>query len=459
MTTPPVRSSFFAAVLATALVAACQAPGKGMIALEGATLIDGTGGPPVKDALILIRGGHIEAVSQVNVIHVPRGAQHINLVGKTIIPGLFDAHAHAARWALPRFIAWGVTSIRDVGDAPNDSLLALRSDLGLGNIMGPRMFTPGSGIDAAPAFSPAWVAAASPEEARKAVDARINANADYVMAEPGVPASLLRAIMDEASALHTPVAMTPGRVDALSAAHGGVAVLDGLTGIVTSMARNPAPYYRAWGQLWSGLGNEERGWATADSNAVAAMAKNLAITHVAVVPILAFHDALARLNDTSLTSGPGWADVPPSMAAVRGTADLLKQTGWSARDLIAFRGARKRQNQFLREFRHNGGLVAAGSGAPGPGLVPGEALHQEMALLVAAGFTPLEAITFATRYSAELLHADSLGVVEAGRLADLVVLNSDPSQKIDATRDIAWVMLRGAVFHPDSMRMQWAHER
>lgn len=107
----PARSSFFAAALATALVAACQAPGKGMIALEGATLIDGTGGPPVKDALILIRGGHIEAVSQVNVIHVPRGAQHINLVGKTIIPGLFDAHAAAIK-ASQEIVAELRTAIR-----------------------------------------------------------------------------------------------------------------------------------------------------------------------------------------------------------------------------------------------------------------------------------------------------------------------------------------------------------
>jgi imidazolonepropionase-like amidohydrolase len=81
-----------------------------------------------------------------------------------------------------------------------------------------------------------------------------------------------------------------------------------------------------------------------------------------------------------------------------------------------------------------------------------------MAMLVAAGFTPLEAITAATRYGAELLQADSLGVVQTGHLADLVVLNSDPSQHIESTQDIAWVMLRGTILHPDSLRLQWAHE-
>jgi len=243
------RLAFVAAAL---LVCACQAPGKGVIALEGATLIDGSGGPPVKDAIVLIRGGRIEAVSQVNEIHVPRGAQRISLIGKTIIPVLIDSHARAERWAMARFVAWGVTSVRDVGNAPEDTLIALRNDVGLGTILGPRMFTSGSGIDAAPAGMVGWVAAAAPGDARRAVDTRINAGVDYVMAEPGIGPTMLRPIVDEASTLHTLVALTPGRVDALSAVRAGVGVLDQLTGVVSSMARNPAPYFRAYGDRWAG---------------------------------------------------------------------------------------------------------------------------------------------------------------------------------------------------------------
>jgi len=446
------------AATALTLAAACTSPGKGVIALEGATLIDGTGGPPVKDALILIRGGRIEAVSQVNEVHVPRGAVVISLVGKTIIPGLIDAHARAERWAMPRFVAWGVTSLRDAGDAPEDTLIALRNDVALGTILGPRMFTPGSGIDAAPAGNPAWVAAAGPEEARKAVDARVNAGVDYVMAEPGIAPTLLRPILDEAGALKTPVALSAGRIDAAAAVRMGVAALDGLTGVVAAMAHNPAPIFKAYGDRWAGWAAEEKGWSTFDSNSVASMARTLAGSHVSLVPTLVAHDAMARLNDSSLLSGSGWADVPASRASVRDLASFLKQTGWSARDVSAFTSARTRQNQFVRDFRLAGGLVAAGSDAPSPGLAPGGSLHREMAMLVAAGLTPLEAITAATRYGAELLQADSLGVVSANHLADLIVLNSDPSQHIESTQDIAWVMLRGNIYHPDSLRMQWAHE-
>ena len=96
------------------LLAACKPAGAGVIALEGATLIDGSGSEPVKDALILVKDGHIEAVARVNEVAVPRGAHEINLIGKTVIPGLIDAHAHVERWALERYVAWGVTTVRDL---------------------------------------------------------------------------------------------------------------------------------------------------------------------------------------------------------------------------------------------------------------------------------------------------------------------------------------------------------
>src|SRR5205814_1416919 len=96
-----------------------------------------------------------------------------------------------------------------------------------------------------------------------------------------------------------------------------------------------------------------------------------------------------------------------------------------------------RQNQFVREFKRAGGLVAAGSDAANQLLIPGFSLHEELSLLVAAGLTPVEALTAATRKGAELLRADSLGQVAAGKVADLVVLDANPAANIAATRRIA----------------------
>src|SRR5439155_22012678 len=118
---PTARPPILLTAAVVLMSAACKPSGDGVIALEGATLLDGSGGEPVKDALILVKGGHIQAVARVNEVEVPHGAQVVNLIGKTIVPGLIDAHAHVERWAGERYLAWGVTTVRDLGASSTDS--------------------------------------------------------------------------------------------------------------------------------------------------------------------------------------------------------------------------------------------------------------------------------------------------------------------------------------------------
>ncbi|HEY6223607.1 MAG TPA: amidohydrolase family protein [Gemmatimonadales bacterium] len=438
---------------ALALAAACTSPGKGMIALEGATLIDGSGGAPRTDALILIKDGTIRAVARVNEIKVPRGAEHINLSGKTIIPGLIDADAMVERWALPRYVVWGVTAVRDI-HAPADSGFTLKKDVDLGSIIGPRVYTAGAAIDGLAPTLPGAAAVSGDEEARHEVDQRAVAGADFVMVYTKITPELLRAIIDEASSLRLRVAARVGKLDAISAAHAGVASLEDLSGVVAS-AMDPAPFVRAHDLFFPGLTLEEASWAGLDSTTVERTARALAATHVAIVPALVTHDTYARLDDPALASRLGMSDVPADAATVRDAATWLQRSGWSAPQLAAFRRGRDRQNQFVRDFKEAGGLVATGTGAGSPLLAPGASLHEEMALLVAAGFTPIEALTAATRHAALVIDADSLGLVAPGKAADLVVLNRNPVDDISATRDIAWVMVRGRQIKPDSLRAVW----
>ncbi len=317
----------------------------------------------------------------------------MNLIGKTIIPGLIDGHAHARLWAASHYLAWGVTTVRDV-NSPSDSAFSLRNDLNLGAVLGPRMFSGGAAIDGVPPTGEG-TGVATPAAARHAVDQRAVVNADYVVISKGFTAALLKPLLDEAATLRLSVAADLGKIDALTAARAGIVAIENLSGIVPV-----------------------EGWARLDSARIASSARALARTHVAIVPVLVVHEALARHN-------------------------------------AALRRGRPRQNQFVREFLRAGGVVAAGSGAVGPGLDPGAALHAELALLVAAGFTPLEAIGAATHQAARLLRADSLGWLAPGKVADLVVLDRDPTADISATRNIAWVMTRGRIVSPDSLRKTW----
>ncbi len=437
-------------------VIACKPSGDGVIALEGATLLDGSGGEPVRDALILIKGGHIQAVARVNEVEVPRGAQVVNLVGKTVIPGLIDAHAHVERWAGERYLAWGVTTVRDLGASSTDSSIALKNDFNLGSMLGPRTFTSGAMIDGVPPTYPTATGVRTSTDVRKAVDQRAVAGADYVKIYTKFSADLLKPLLDEANTLRLPIAAHLGKIDAVTAARAGIASLEHMAGVVQAASRTPAVYERAHDQFLRGWTTEEIGWATLDSASVARTARSLAATRVAIVPTLVVHEMLSRLDNPTLLLRPGMEDVPAGATSVRDVAGLLRRTGWRSADFQAFRRSRPRQNQFVREYKRAGGLIATGSDAANQLLVPGLSLHEEMSLLVGAGLTPVEAVTAATRKGAELLRADSLGRVAEGKVADLVVLDANPAKDIAATRRIAWVMFRGRILYPDSLRRTWA---
>ncbi|HXO84712.1 MAG TPA: amidohydrolase family protein [Gemmatimonadales bacterium] len=425
----------------------------GVIALEGATLIDGAGGELKRDAIIIIRNGHIESVARVNQIEVPRGAQRINLAGKTIIPGLIDAHAHVERWAGGRYVAWGVTTVRDLHGGTDD-VMGLKNAFNLGSVLGPRMFVAGAMIDGTPTTYPNASGVGTGDQARRAVDQHAVAGVDYLKIYTKITPTLLRPLLDEAQKLRLPVAAHLGKTDALTAARAGVVSIEHMAGVVQAATGNPM-YATAHDSFLSGWTTEEKGWAGLDSATVARTARSLAQTRVTIVPTLVIHDMLSRLDNPILLSRPGMEDVPNNAESVRSVPSLLRRTGWQSSDFDAFRRSRRRQDQFVREYLRAGGPIAAGSDAANQLLIPGYSLHEELALLVSAGLTPLEAITAATRRGAQLLHADSLGLVAAGKVADLVVLNGNPVNDIAATRNIAMVIIRGRVIRPDSLRATW----
>jgi imidazolonepropionase-like amidohydrolase len=124
-------------------------------------------------------------------------------------------------------------------------------------------------------------------------------------------------------------------------------------------------------------------------------------------------------------------------------------------DFASFRRSRPNQDLFLRIFAANGGRLAVGTDAPNPLLVPGFSAHRELELLVRAGLSSREALRAATRNGAILLGADSLGLLAAGKAADLVVLTKDPLADIRNTRAIQSVMVRGQLLDADSIRASW----
>jgi imidazolonepropionase-like amidohydrolase len=432
------------------------APGKGMTAYVGATLWDGTGGPPLPGAVILVdSAGHVVQVGPADAVKVPRGATVTQLDGKWIIPGLIDAHARAERWALTRFLAYGVTALREVG-GPQDSSLALRQAISAGSVAGPRLYISGATIDRAPATWPGAAAVTTTEQARKAVDERVLINAGQAQIYSKIDSTLLANILDEAATLKLPVMGHLGAVDAVTAARLGIAAIDHLSGVVQAAVANPAPIYHAYGEdFFEGWNLEERTWPAVDSAQLAQTAETLRRAGVAIVPTLALHELWAHLQDSTYLVTLDLAGVPQAVQDAWDLPDLIARARLGFDDYFAFRKSRPVQDRFVRMYHRLGGLVAAGSDAGVPLLAPGSSLHDELRLLVAAGLTPQDALLAATRDAARLLDADSIGVVRQGAVADLVILSANPLEAIGNTRQIDAVVARGAYYTEADLRALW----
>lgn len=440
------------------LLQGCRTPATDGIALVGATLIDGTGGPPLTDAAIVVRQGRIEFIGSRAGFELPKKTREVNVAGRWIIPGLIDAHSHlapAADWAPSRYLAWGVTTLRDVhGDLNSIFAIRKRANLGPGN--NPRVYVAGPMIDGLPPTYSDAIGVNAENDARKAVDRLVSAGSDLIKVYTHIDASLLRAIVDEAHAFNLSVTGHLGMTDALTAAKAGISAIEHMSGVAESATRDPsalfAAHYRGFFQGWTA---SERSWAELDSAALARVAARLAEQKVTIIPTLVLHETLSRLDDPAVLNDPALADVPDAPRKEWDVRSLIARAGWTGTDFVSFRRSRPQQDLFLRLFAAAGGRIAAGTDASNQLLVPGYSEHQEMELLVHAGLSAREALRAATRNGAVLLGVDSLGLLAPGKAADLVVLTRDPLTDIRNSRAIQSVMIRGQLLDTDSIRATW----
>jgi imidazolonepropionase-like amidohydrolase len=443
------------ALLAFLAIVGCGSRAPAGVALVGATLIDGSGGPPRLDAVVVVRAGKIETVTSQTGFSLPKNTTRVDVQGKWIVPGLIDAHAHVAPWALPRYLAWGVTTVRDVHGA-KDTILALRQRANFGGIASPRIYSAGAMIDGRPTTYPDAIGVDDASDARKAVDQLAVAGVDYIKVYSRIDPPLLKAIADEAKTFGLRVTGHLGLTDVVTAARLGLRGDEHMTGVPEAAVADPSPLYSAhYRGFWPGWTAFERGWATLDSAALARVASDLATHKVFVIPTLVLHETFSRLDDTTVTAQSALNDVPQAVQTAWNVPGMITRAGWTVVDFAQFRKSRPVQDLFLRQFARAGGTIAAGTDASNQLLVPGFSEHREMELLVGAGLSPNDALLAATRNGALLLGVDSIGRIARGKVADLVVLGADPLANIRNTRKVERVMLRGQLMSPDSIRAAW----
>jgi imidazolonepropionase-like amidohydrolase len=271
-----------------------------------------------------------------------------------------------------------------------------------------------------------------------------------------VDSVLLDAVLDEAQTFNLRVTGHLGLTDAITAARSGISSIEHLSGIPESALADPAPLFAAHHRgFLDGWTAAERSWGGLDSAGLSRVAQELARRNVTLIPTLVLHDTFSRLDSAAFLQDSVFQAVPASERQRWNVSDMIARAGWNTSDFAAFRRSRPVEDLFLREFGATGGRIAAGTDASNQLLVPGYSEHQELQLLVAAGFAPRDAILAATRNGALLLGVDSLGLLAPGKVADLVILTRDPLQDIHNTLAIDRVMSRGQLLSPDSLRATW----
>jgi imidazolonepropionase-like amidohydrolase len=425
---------FVCAALVAAASVIAVAQGGGAIAIRGVTLVDGTGRAPVPAATVVIEGNRITAVG--TAVQVPAGARVIDGAGKFLMPGMIDAHIHLrggrggnrpaadqereAVRALHGYLYAGVTSVFDAGNRP-EFIMGLRSKEQSGAIVSPRIFATGGTVASPNGHGGPYNIEAWPAD-RKLLDQHLATKPD-----------LAKIGQDEHGWGTRP------QINQLSE--------DLLEKIIR--------YYHSQGvRVIIHTSNEHNSieaiYAGADTMAHPIIQapvsdeylKMISVKRVPTVSTLTIGENYSRLAEQ-----PEFVDEPLYRDTIEAderqrlkTEESAKQKAnrWAAWMKVMTPVA---QDNMKRLNEAGKDIVAAGTDQ-----TSGAALHRELELLVGAGISPADVVVIATRNAARALgKLESLGTVEVGKLADLVLLRADPTRDIQNAKQIDTVIKNGEV--------------
>ena len=424
-----------------------------------------TGAPPAPDQTVLIDKERIIALGSSNSISVPYGAKEIDGRGKFLIPGLSDMHVHltgageptgSRKFLLPLLVANGITTVRDMGGSV-ELLKGLREEIAGGKLLGPQIFFTGPYLDGnPPAYQPS-ITVKTANEARNAVDLLASEGVDFIKTQSRLNRDGYFAIAEESKkkGIHF-VGHVPDRVSALEASNTGQASIEHLTGVLLACSSNESRLRAE--QFASGRPGETSKNALARSHAwqrtlldsyspekAARLFKAFAANNtwqVPTFPILVHFGFMTPRTDLSQNSMMKYVPRNERTLWTRGIGERLENRGevdFALREEIV-----KRYLTIVGEMRKARVRFMAGTDTAAPNVHPGFSLHEDLAFLVQAGLTPMEALQAATRNPAEFLGLlDSQGTVAAGKNADVVLLDANPLDDIHNTQKIRAVLVRG----------------
>ena len=425
--------------------------------VQGGKLIDGTGRPPIDNAVIIIQSSRIQAVGRSGDVAIPAGAEVIDVKGRTILPGFIDGHGHLEDFHGELYLHLGITTCANIElyqDGPWTR--AQKQGTALGKIRGPRIWMSGRAIGGVSTGHDAFgsrtardnIIVTTHEEVRKAVQRKKDLGCEILKVNEFLSMDLVKVACEEAHRLDMPVAAHSW--DVVGSANAGVDAVEHIWSVgYSSIPYAPARRKLAEDRLGGVIDQELAGAYYQTENydsVIGAMIEN----QVAWTPTIAkwlrpLSPSAARFREreNQILNDPN-ADLP---AAVRAVTDnsydkLLKR--YTPAQLEQAKVGYEKANEFIRRFVQAGGMLKEGSDPPRG--MAALLMHQALAMDVEAGVPPMKAIQAATLNVAKTFKKDKdYGSVEPGKVADLSIVEGDPLEDIWMTQNVKMVIMDGKI--------------
>jgi imidazolonepropionase-like amidohydrolase len=407
------------------------------LALVGGTLIDATGKPAIPDAVVVIANHRIVAAGPRSQVAIPDGATRIDTTGKTIMPGLWDMHAHfeQVEWG-PIYLAAGVTTVRDCGNE-FEFITAVRDELARGHGIGPQLLPAGL-VDGSSERALGVQRVDSDADALKWVskyhDAGFQQMKVYSSMSRDSVASVARYAHQRGM---TVTGHIPNSMSLVDGVESGMDQVNHIVYVYDAMQSD--------GKTRMSMNMKKQNLEQLKSFSVSSTEAQKVIAflkaHRTVIdPTLAIYEANLRNRPSTPIASfePGVGKVPQELAVSYGTPPEENAEEKEKADL-----AFQRMLEIVGAMHKAGIDIVAGTDQA----VPGHSLYRELELYVQAGFTPLEALQSATAVPARVMGLEKeAGTIEAGKRADVIILNANPLEDIRNIRSVEKVIANGALY-------------